>query len=293
MNKDFSIDHRQALQQAFDVPWPGPQGDPIVLQQGHLMLHINAQDGARITSLQAFGMEVLRHWHAERRAFQYGCFPMVPWAGRLGNATLVFDGNTHQLPANKPPHALHGMACYTAWEVVERSTSQVTLRMTLGHPWPWVGDVLQTIALDNDAVCLRLVIRSARERFPASAGWHPWFNKIVGGEALQIEFSPDWQEEPGDNELPTGRRIPPRPGPWDDAFGFRQGVDVMLRWPGRLQMHMTSPAHSLVVFDKQPDAACVNPLTQAPDGINREPDCVTPDAPLVLETRWQFATDPQ
>ncbi|MBA1681993.1 hypothetical protein G9H42_31460, partial [Escherichia coli] len=78
----------------------------------NIHLQIYPHDGARITSLKAFGSEVLRQWQPQRRAFQYGCFPMVPWAGRLGNATLNAGGQCYSLPANKPPHALHGMACY-------------------------------------------------------------------------------------------------------------------------------------------------------------------------------------
>ncbi len=56
-------------------------------------------------------------------------------------------------------------------------------------------------------------------------------------------------------------------------------------------MTMTSSANSLVVFDKQPDATCINPLTQAPNAINLTPEFVTPDKPLVIETRWQFTPE--
>lgn len=51
----------------------------------------------------------------------------------------------------------------------------------------------------------------------------------------------------------------------------------------KLAMTMISSANSLVVFDKQPDATCINPLTQAPNAINLTPELVTPDRPLVIE----------
>lgn len=292
MKTEWNNTHQQALQRAFDAPWPGPVGDVIGLEKGNIRLQVYPHDGARITSLQAFGFEVLRQWEPQRRAFQYGCFPMVPWAGRLGNATLNVGEQRYTLPANKPPHALHGMACYSSWDVVEKTDSRLCLRMPLGSPWPWQGEVLQTLTVDDDALVLRLEIRTESETFPASAGWHPWFVKrlepqVAEGE-LQVVFNADWQEEPGDNELPTGKRIAPQPGPWDDCFGFISGLNVRLQWPGRLSMLMTSSAQSLVVFDKQPDATCVNPLTQAPNAINHEPQWVSADSPLVIETRWQF-----
>lgn len=82
-----------------------------------------------------------------------------------------------------------------------------------------------------------------------------------------------------------------KPVHWDDCFGFYDGVKVKLLWPGKLAMTMISSANSLVVFDKQPDATCINPLTQAPNAINLTPEFVTPDKPLVIETRWQFTPE--
>ncbi|POT54900.1 aldose epimerase [Citrobacter amalonaticus] len=295
MKTEWNNAHQQALQRAFDTPWPGPTGDVVSLQKGNIRIQVYPQDGARITSLQAFGYEILRQWEPQRKAFQYGCFPMVPWAGRLGYATLSVGEQRYTLPANKPPHALHGMACYSSWEVVEKTADRLQLRMLLDSPWPWRGEVRQTLILEDDALILRLEIGSESEIFPASAGWHPWFakhlNHSTGGKELQVLFHADWQEEPGSDELPTGNRIAPRAGPWDDCFGFSSGLTVNLQWPGQLTMLMTSTAQSLVVFDKQPDATCVNPLTQAPNEINVAPQFASPGAPLVIETCWRFKRD--
>jgi len=295
MKTEWNNQHQQALQQAFDAPWPGPLGDVVSLKKGNVSLQVYPRDGARITSLNAFGYEVLRQWEPQRKAFQYGCFPMVPWAGRLGYATLNVGEQRYTLPANKPPHALHGMACYSSWEIVDQTTDRLRLRMALGSPWPWQGDVYQTLTLEEDALILRLEVCSESEAFPASMGWHPWFTKNLNGQAdeqtLQVLFHADWQEEAGDNELPTGKQIAPQPGPWDDCFGFVSGVNVSLRWPGLLSMLMTSAARSLVVFDKQPDATCVNPLSQAPNAINKAPQYVKKDHPLVIETCWRFTLE--
>ena len=181
---------------------------------------------------------------------------------------------------------------------MEQTAQRLTLMMELDGPWPGKGRVSQEIALRENALTLRLESESDSDTFPASAGWHPWFAKWVNTpqdvsdlplqEALQVSFSADWQEDPGDNELPTGRRISPRPGPWDDCFGFKAGVTARLEWPGKVALVMTSAAPGLVVFDKQPDATCVNPMTQAPNAINLSPECVSPQTPLVIETRWQF-----
>lgn len=291
MDGKTRIEHQQALRVAFDAPWPGPGEADIILEQGPIALRVASHDGARITSLRVYGYELLRQWHSERKAFQYGCFPMVPWVGRLGSGALEFKGTTYTLPVNKPPHALHGMSCYSNWSVIERTMSSVTLQLELGEPWPWSGTVIQKIKITGEEVLLRLEIYSSGEDFPASAGWHPWFAKFIeetDSEPLQVGFHADWQEEAGENELPTGRRIAPQPGPWDDCFGFENSLVAKLEWPGKLRLEMTSNANSLVIFDKQPDAACVNAMTQAPNVINYSPDIVTAQKPIFIESRWRM-----
>lgn len=139
MKTERKNEHYTALQQAFDAPWPGPVGELVMLEKGNIHLQIYPHDGAGITSLKAFGSEVLRQWQPQRRAFQYGCFPMVPWAGRLGNATLNAGGQCYSLPANKPPHALHGMACYSTWEIIDKTADSLTLRMPPLHRGPGKG----------------------------------------------------------------------------------------------------------------------------------------------------------
>lgn len=103
------------------------------------------------------------------------------------------------------------MACYSSWEIVEHKADTLKLRMTLGAPWPWQGEVLQTLTIEDDALILRLEIHTLSGTFPASAGWHPWFAKRLDQqneqEQLQVLFDADWQEEAGNNELPESPRV--------------------------------------------------------------------------------------
>lgn len=301
MDTPFDPSPYFAVRQAFDAPWPGPRGPRIALRRGELAVTIHPEDGCRMTSLTARGFELLRQWNPHRRAFQYGCFPMVPWVGRLRNGALLAAGKAYSLPVNKPPHALHGMACFGAWRTLVADEAVAEFEFSLGQPWPWAGRVRQRIELGEDALTTTLTISTDGETFPAAAGWHPWFAKWIGDtayvatapigaadEQLQIAFAADWQEEGGADELPTGRRIAVRQGPWDDCFGFNDGVGVSLRWPGKLQLEVTSPASRLVLFDKQPDAACVNPMSGPPDGVNTCPRLVTRNDPLVLSAVWRI-----
>jgi len=294
-------DAYQAIQKAFDAPWPGPRGDRIVLGHDDLRATVYPADGCRIASLTAFGYEVLRSYTPERRGFQYGCFPMVPWVGRVRNGILHHGGQDHHLPVNKPPHAMHGMACFGPWDCVEASGTSALFRLRLTSPWPWSGQVTQRFSITDTALDVDVTIESDGQTFPAAAGWHPWFRKWLGraedptpvtagpqDEALRVRFAADWQEEPDDNELYTGRRIAPQAGPYDDCFGFNGAMSATLDWPDKLTLDMSSPTSTMVVFDKQPDATCVEPLSGPPNGVNTAPTLVSPAQPLRLSTRWLF-----
>ena len=101
---------------------------------------------------------------------------------------------------------------------------------------------------------------------------------------VRIDFTPAWQEERGDDHLPTGQRLDPEPGPWDDCFGMPGGVDVTLTWPGQLELKVASREEWVVVYDEQEAAVCVEPQTGPPNGLNTLPRLVTPIEPLEATT---------
>ncbi|UGY92714.1 aldose 1-epimerase [Streptomyces gobiensis] len=252
-------------------------------------LTIEPAHGCRIASLKVRGTELLRQGE------KYGSFVMVPWCGRTDRGRVVNGGETYHLPVTDGPHAMHGLARAAAWQTVrmnERSAA-FTYELGMADPWPWPGTVTQVIevAEDGGGVTLALGVETIGDSFPAQVGWHPWFlrNLGQGGQDVRIDFSPEWQEERGDDELPTGRRIDPRPGPWDDCFGMPDGVDVTLTWPGELELKVVSrSAEWVVIYDKQETAVCVEPQSGPPNGLNTDPRLVTPIEPLEIATTWSW-----
>ncbi|MEU0677609.1 aldose 1-epimerase [Streptomyces sp. NPDC006172] len=256
--------------------------EDITLTAGDAEATVRPGNGGRVTGLRVGGVELLRQ--GER----FGCFPMVPWCGRIRDGRFRDGGAVHQMPLNSPPHAIHGTVRDGAWRVARRSEGEAVLTYDLVEPWPYPGRVTQIVALTEDALTLSMAVETYGSSFPAQIGWHPWFNRDLGGEAVRIAFDPAWQEERGDDHLPTGERVEPKPGPWDDCFGMPDGVDVTLTWPGRLELKVTSPEHWVVVYDEQEAAVCVEPQTGPPDGLNSRPRLVTPLEPLETTTTWRW-----
>jgi aldose 1-epimerase len=260
-----------------------PAAHAVHLAAGAVRLAVRPDIGCRVASLAIDGVETLR------QGDRYGSFPMVPWCGRTENGRFRNGVAVHRLPLNAGPHAIHGTGRTTAWRQVPGGTStSAGFLYDLTDPWPYPGRVTQLFELTPDHLTITLAVETTGDSFPAQCGWHPWFlrNLGLGGQDVEVDFAPAWQEERGEDHLPTGRRIVPEPGPWDDCFGQPDGVDVTLTWPGELRLRVTSPAQWVVLYDEQAEAVCVEPQSGPPNGLNTDPRLVTPIDPLEVTTTW-------
>ena len=256
--------------------------ETITLTAGDAEVTVLPGNGGRVGGLRVGGVELLRQ--GER----FGCFPMVPWCGRTRDGRFRDGAAEHQLPLNSPPHAIHGTARDGAWRTARTSKDEAVITYDLVEPWPWPGRVTQVFALTEDSLSLTMAVEAHGDSFPAQIGWHPWFNRNLGADDVRLDFTAAWQEERGDDHLPNGNRVDPRPGPWDDCFGVPDGVDVTLTWPGRLQLKVTSREEWVVIYDEQEAAVCVEPQTGPPNGLNTLPRLVTPIEPLEATTVWSW-----
>jgi len=258
----------------------------VRLRAGDAEVIVEPERGCRIASLRIGGTEVLRQ--GER----YGSFVMAPWCGRTREGRFRNGGEPYQLPVDAGRHAIHGTVRGRAWRTARSDGRTASFFCDLTDPWPWPGRVTQLVELaeDGGGLTLTLGVETFENSFPAQVGWHPWFLRNLGrgGQDVVLDFDPAWQEERGEDHIPTGRRIEPRPGPWDDCFGMPDGVDVALTWPGELELRVTSRSEWVVVYDQQAEAVCVEPQTGPPNGLNTHPRLVTPIDPLEATTTWTW-----
>ncbi|MER6158781.1 aldose 1-epimerase [Streptomyces sp. NPDC001868] len=266
--------------------------EEITLAAGDAEVALAPGNGGRVAGLRVGGVELLRQ--GER----FGCFPMVPWCGRIRDGRFLSGLAVQQMPLNAPPNAIHGTAREGAWRVASHSATEAVLTYDLVEPWPYPGRVTQVVTLTPDTLTLTMSVEAYDSSFPAQIGWHPWFNRKLAGvgvgdgdgdsEDVRIDFTPVWQEERGADHLPTGKRLNPGPGPWDDCFGMPDGVDVTLTWPERLELKVASREEWVVIYDEQAEAVCVEPQTGPPNGLNTHPRLVTPIDPLEATTTWSW-----
>lgn len=232
----------------------------ITLSAGEATATLDAENGGRIASLRVGGVELLvTEGESEIR---WGIFPMVPFAGRIGNGRFPFDGVDHTLPPRLDGHAIHGTALDQAWGEV----GSATVSVEIGEPWPFPATVEHTVDLNGDGLRATLRFR-AGERQPVTLGWHPWFRRhLERGSPVNLGLVADVMYERED-KLVTGELVEPKAPPWDDCF---TGVEwpVMLRWPGFGSLEVASDCSHVVVYDEERDAVCVEPQSGPPNAVN-------------------------
>ena len=271
----------------------------IRLSAGLASLLVDTDQGGRIASFVVAGRELLVT--SGFGPFGWGSFPMAPFAGRLRNARLAFDGRTYELPANEAPHALHGLVAERPWETLDQDAATVTIGCELGPPWPFGGRVRQRFALAADSLDVTMELE-ADEPQPAVIGWHPWFRRRVAaaggpldgagdeGEEIELDIEPGAMYRLDAAGIPTGELVDPVPRPWDDCFVGLARPPVV-RWPGVLSLAIDSSADAWVVYDRQIDGICIEPQTGPPDEPNFAPRIVVPGDPLRIAMTWRWWPD--
>jgi aldose 1-epimerase len=237
-------------------------GAELVLAVGDARVVVLARDGGRLGSVTIGGRELLVAGDP-RDPISWGSYPMAPWAGRVNLGRFTFDGQVHQLPISMAPHAIHGVVYDRPWSVV----AEDTIGIDLDERWPFRGRVVQRFTVLEDGLEVTMTV-TADERMPAVIGWHPWFRRVPDG-------------------IPTGERVPPTAGPWDDAF-TDLATDPVLEWPGQLRLSISSSCPWWVVYSMPEHAICVEPQSGPPDGLDPSPDVVAPGRPLTHSMRWSW-----
>lgn len=256
-------------------------GSGLVLDADGVRVTVSPDDGGRLASVAVGGHELLVT-DRSGGAMAWGSYPMAPWAGRIRRGRFAFAGVEHVLPISLPPHAIHGVVYDRPWRV----DGPDALSIDLDGRWPFRGRVTQSFAVDRDGLEVTMTLE-ADEPQPVALGWHPWFRRVIseGSAAVQLSFEAGAMLLRDDDGIPSGERVAPPPGPWDDAF-TDLASDPVLVWPGLLRLELSSSCPWWVVYSMPEHAICVEPQSGPPDAANLAPETVAPGAPMTHVMRW-------
>ena len=258
------------------------------LRAGDVTAVVNPAAGGRLSEV------TFRKYHLLARIgpipWEWGCFVMAPYAGRVRHGVLTWQGRSHQLPVTSRPHAIHGLVLDRPWEVTDKTESSAALRCDLDERWPWRGHVAQHVALRPDGLDARIEVHSRDAEWPAWCGWHPWFQRtLTHGASVTVDVDARGILRRDAAGIATDAVVPVPPGRWDDCF-----VDVRwpvtLLWQGALRLEIRASTDYAVVFTQRPTAVCVEPQTAPPDAVALDRfQLVSPGDPLVATMSWTFS----
>ncbi|MBA4178708.1 MAG: aldose 1-epimerase [Leptothrix sp. (in: Bacteria)] len=250
---------------------------PLELRAGELRLALRPDLGGSIAGLWLADVPVLRSTEAADLGSSRlsGCYPLAPYANRLGYRRFRWQGHDHSTAANfdDNPHSVHGVAWQRPWTVLSSSANEAEL--SYAHEpdahWPFAFEARQRFVLTPDALEVHLAFTNrAAQSQPVGLGWHPYFPKRPRSR-LHIELSERWDNDA--SGLPT-RRVP-QPGidadlthlAFDNCFeGWRGPARIR---DEKLSLRLSSSLPYLVVFT--PDTKpyyCVEPVSHVSNAIH-------------------------
>lgn len=243
----------------------------IELTNGRAVVQVDPSCGGRIARLAVDGVDLIVSGDPRHDdPLDWGLYPMVPFAGRLRNGILEWNGSTYELPRLRPPHALHGTVHDTTWRVDHDDISSCVLSIRLANPWPFPGRVTHHMALHPDRLELRLTLE-ADAAMPVQMGWHPWFHKPDS-----IGFTPGAVHRRDRDGIAEFRSEPCARLSWGELDDCFTDVDENLTITiGGRELRLRSSCHHWVVYDRPDHATCIEPQSGPPNALNIDPTIVT------------------
>lgn len=210
------------------------------------------------------------------------CFPMLPYANRVGGARFTWGGEAYDLARNfgDQPHAIHGVGWQRAWTVdgVSGDTATLALSHRPDRSWPFAFDAQVAYRLTDSALTVTLALTNRQPGpAPAGIGLHPYFPN-AGDPSLRFNAAGVWDNRP--DGLPD--RHGPVPAEWsyqaplavsqtrlDNCFTGWDGTAEISAGPASLRIEASEAFGNVQVFTPHwADFFCVEPVSHVPDAIN-------------------------
>jgi aldose 1-epimerase len=266
--------------------------DHIELQTGEDRLVLVPGTGGSIGNWTHAGHPILRPASPEDLAAgdprALGCFPMIPFSGRIGWGRFAFGGEEYQLDRNFPPqpHTIHGNAWQRPWSVGAATRERAVLTFEHdasgmgGRTWPFSYRAELEYVLAPGLLTVSMTVENRDPKpMPAGMGLHPYFPKppdtILGFRAAGVWLN-TIDHLPGDRQpVPAEWRFHPErtlgePG-LDNVFvGWER--EARITWPSAglsLTIGAGAPFGHLIVFVPDGrDFCCVEPASHVANAIN-------------------------
>lgn len=129
-------------------------GREIVLESGEYRARI-VTVGAGLAGLTLAGRDLVIPHAVEELPDGYLGKTLLPWPNRIADSAYEWNGARYEVGCNEPSTgaALHGLMCWTEWEVVHADKDSATLGAFIAprYGYPWALETWVTYALNADS----------------------------------------------------------------------------------------------------------------------------------------------
>jgi aldose 1-epimerase len=141
--------------------------------------------GAAVREYREGDREIFQSYPEHGVSWAYHGTVLLPWPNRLRDGRYEFGGEPHQVPLTEPSHhnALHGLAAWLPWTLVEHTPTSVTLRCRLfpSPGYPFRLDTVVTYELgDAGLVVTATSTNDGDHGCPYALGFHPYVSAGPG-----------------------------------------------------------------------------------------------------------------
>jgi aldose 1-epimerase len=192
---------------------PLPTGDQHTITLGDATATI-ASVAASLRSFSIGGVDVTTPYPEDVTPPFGDGIVLVPWPNRVDRGAWTLDGEPQQLDLTEPDrdNAIHGLLRYTAYDLVERTESSVTLGATVWpqHGYPFLLETTVRYALieiegGHELEVTHTITNRSAAKAPAAIGTHPFFTiGDVQPEELVLTLHAATRIEVDDRLIPTG-----------------------------------------------------------------------------------------
>ncbi|MDO4411824.1 aldose 1-epimerase family protein [Cutibacterium sp.] len=168
-----------------------PTGTQYEISHGPWQAVVTEQ-GATLRRLRYQGDDVIKTFDADQAPIASQGQQLLPWPNRIRDGHYSFNGVDQQLAISEVDrnNAIHGLAAWVPWSLVEHSESSVTqeVRIMSQPGWPGTIDVWLTHSLDDHGLTVTVKARNVgATEVPFGYAAHPYF--CLGGSI------DEWQVE--------------------------------------------------------------------------------------------------
>ncbi len=252
----------------------------LILAAGPWEAAIDPDRGASFARLTHDGREIIRSAPpgADPSRGFHGGFWMAPWTNRLDAGRIAVDGVVHHMPITRPEEntALHGFVRDLPWQVARAGPRALALSCAVAHP-PFTCRFSLDIGLTEAGLSIAAALtNTGAAPTPMGFGWHPFFARPKG---TRLSFRAGTVFGRDSRNLVMGPR--PTAGfegadrtldSLDTHFAGWDGTATVTH-PGGVSWRMTATGAwrgNLQVYAPPGTGVfCVEPVTHAPDAVNR------------------------